>query len=136
VYGYDEVRVLEKACYLGIIAQKKGWTDVVADLKAKVQEFEGLYFAKYLTNLPAGLPSGFDPHNHNISGLPHHDQLLREIRTWRHDFEHELLNRSLRIRDDAETMMYTYIKRADIDTFVEKIWGVRLQDEQITIRRY
>lgn len=135
-YGYDEVRVLEKACYLGIMAQKKGWTDIVANLKAKILEFEGLYFVKHLTNLPAGLPAGFDPRNHNIMGLPHHDQLLREIRKWRHDFEYELLNGTLRIRDDAEAMMYTYAVRDDIDKFVEEVWGVRLQDEKVTIRRF
>lgn len=135
-YGYDEVRVLKKACYLGILAQKKGWTDVVADLKAKIREFEGLYFIKHLTNLPTGLPAGFDPRNHNIMGLPHHDQLLREISKWRHDFEYEMLNGNLRIRDDAESMMYTYATRDDIDVFVEEIWNVRLQDEIVRIRRF
>ena len=136
-YGYDEVRVLEKACYMGILAQKKGWTDIVANLKAKILEFEGLYFTKHLTNLPTtGLPAGFDVHNHNIMGLPHHDQLLRELRKWRHDFEYEQLNGNLRIRDDAEAMMYTYIERDDIDAFVEEIWSVRLQDEVVRVTRF
>jgi len=135
-YGYDEVRVLEKACHLGILAQKKGWVDLVANLKIKIKEFEALYFVKHLTNLPTGLPTGFDPRNHSIMGLPHHDQLLRELRKWRQDFEYEQLNGNLRIRDDSEAMMYSYIERDDIDTFVEEIWGVRLQDEQIIVRRF
>jgi hypothetical protein len=121
-YGYDEVRVLKKACYLGIIAQKKDWVDVVANLKAKIQEFETMYFIKHLTGLPTGLPEGFDPHNHNIMGLPHHDQLLREIREWRDDFEHELLN-GLRIQDDAEAMMYGIAEEYDIDKFIFEVWG-------------
>lgn len=135
-YGYDEPRVLEKACYIGILAQKKGWTDVVVNLKTKIQEFEALYFTKHLTNLPAGLPAGFNPRNHNIHGLPRHDQLMQELRKWRHDFDYEQLNGNLRMRDDAEAMMYASIERDDIDNFVEEIWGIRLQDEQITIRRF
>lgn len=136
-YGYDEVRILEKACYLGILAQKKGWTDVVGNLKAKILEFEALYFVKHLTNLPTtGLPAGFDVRDHHIMGLPHHDQLLRELRKWRHDFEYEQLNGNLRIRDDAEAMMYSYVERGDIDAFVEEVWGIRLQEEEITLTRF
>lgn len=128
-YGYDEPRVLEKACYLGILAQKKGWADIVADLKVKIVEFEALYFAKHLTNLPAGLPVDFDPRNHNIMGLPHHDQLLRELRRWRADYDRESRNGTLRIRDDAEAMMYEVVERADIDKFVLEVWGVVIDDE-------
>lgn len=132
-YGYDEPRVLEKACYLGIIASKKGWVDVVANLKEKIKEFEALYFAKHLTNLPAGLPAGFDPRNHNISGLPHHDQLMRELLRWRSDYERESRNGTLRIRDDAEAMMYEVVERADIDKFISEIWGVEVTEERVSI---
>lgn len=121
-YGYDEPRVLEKACYLGILALKKGWMDIVADLKVKIQEYEAKYYAKHLTNLPAGLPAGFDPRNHRIMGLPHHDQLLRELYIWRHDFESERRNGMLRMRDDAQAMMYEVIERVDIDWFIFEIW--------------
>jgi hypothetical protein len=127
-YGYDEPRVLEKACYLGILALKKGWTDIVANLKTKIQEFETLYFAKHLSKLPAGLPAGFDPYKHNI-GLPHHDQLLRELVRWRADYERESRNGILRIRDDAEAMMYEVVERADIDKFILEVWGVSVGDE-------
>ena len=122
-YGYDEPRVLEKACYLGILALKNGWTDIVADLKVKILEFEALYYAKHLTNLPAGLPADFDPRNHNIMGLPHHDQLLRELQRWEEDYERESRNGMLNIRDDAEAMMYEVIEREDIDKFISEIWS-------------
>ena len=121
-HGYDEPRVLEKACYLGILAQKKGWTDVVADLKAKINEFEAKYFVKYLTNLPVGLSAGFDPRDHEIMGLPHHDQLLRELYRWRNNFDHQRLNGMLRMRDDAEAMMDSFIERTDIDRFIFEVW--------------
>lgn len=128
-YGYDEPRVLEKACYLGIIAMKKGWTDIVADLKIKIKEFETLYFAKHLAKLPNGLPADFNPRNHNIMGLPHHDQLLRELRRWRSEYNRESRNVILSIRDDAKAMMYQVIEREDIDKFVLEIWGVVIDDE-------
>lgn len=131
-HGYDEPRVLEKACYLGILALKKGWIDIFADLKVKILEFEALYFAKHLTKLPAGLPDDFDPRNHNIMGLPHHDQLLRELLRWREDYERESRNGTLRIRDDAEAMMYEVVERADIDKFISEVWGVSAEDEVTT----
>ena len=131
-YGYDEPRVLEKACYLGILALKKGWTETVADLKFKIEEFEPLYFTKHLTNLPSGLPEDFDPRNHEIRGLPNHDQLFRELARWRADYEREGRGGMLRIRDDAEAMMYEVIERDDIDRFIFEIWGITLGDDDIT----
>ncbi len=96
----------------------------------KILEFETKYFAKYLTNLPAGLPTGFDPKNHNIGGLPHHDQLVRELWRWRDDYDRESRNSTLRIRDDAEAMMYQVIEPIDIDRFIFEIWGVFLADSE------
>ena len=81
------------------------------DLKLKITEFEEKYFAKHLTNLPTGLPAGFDPRNHNIYGLPHHDQLYQEIYKWRAGFDRGRRSGTLRIRDDAESMMYQVIER-------------------------
>lgn len=118
-YGYDEPRVLEKACYLGILALKKGWLDVFADVKAKILEFEPKYFAKYLMNLPEGI----DPENHNVVDLPHKDQLTRELLRWRNDYERESRNGLLRIRDDAEAMMYEVVEQYDIDKFMFEVWA-------------
>jgi hypothetical protein len=33
-------------------------------------------------------------------------------------------------------MMYSYVERADIDAFIEEIWGIRLQDATVTVRRF
>lgn len=118
-YGYDEPRVLEKACYLGILALKKGWDDVFTEVGLKIYEFEPNYFAKYLTNLPAGI----DPEDHNVTGLPHKDQLFIELLRWRDDFERERWNGNLRIRDDAEAVMYSLIEPIDIDRFMFEVWG-------------
>ncbi len=125
-FGYDEPPVLEKACYLGIIALKKGWRDVVTDIGLKIYEFEQKYFAKYFTNIPENI----DPADHNVIGLPHSDQLLRELLNWRNDYERESWSPHLRIRDDAESMMYGVIETIDIDRFIFEVWGVLLPGSQ------
>jgi len=125
-YGYAEPRVLEKACYVGILALKKGWNDVFTEVGLKIYEFEPLYFAKYLTKIPADI----DPANHNVIGLPHSDQLVRELWRWRDDFNKERLNGTLRIRDDAQAMMYEIIDQIDIDRFIFAVWGVFLADTE------
>ena len=125
-YGYDEPRVLEKACYLGILALKKGWTDVFSDVKLKIKEFEPRYFTKYLTNLPAGI----DPENHNVIGLPQKDQLVRELMNWRNEYERESKNGLLRIRDDAEAMMYEVVEQYDIDKFIFEVWSTYIPESK------
>lgn len=126
-YGFDEPRILEKACYLGIIASKKNWMDVVADIKIKIQEFEKKYYEKYLTNLPSNLFEGFDPRNHNIGGLPHHDQLFRELLGWRGSYEREAGSRMSGLRDDAETIIWDVIKPIDVNKFILEIWGISIE---------
>ncbi|MDB5194643.1 MAG: hypothetical protein JWN50_657 [Parcubacteria group bacterium] len=126
-YGYDEPRVLEKACYLGIIALKNGWNDVVEMLGMLIYEFEYKFFEKYLTNLPTGI----DPHNHRVIGLPQDNQLFVELLRWRNDFETERFNRTLGIRDDAEAMMYSVVDEIDIDRFMYEIWGSFPADSKI-----
>lgn len=125
-HGYDEPRILEKACYLGILALKKGWLDVFADIKVKIIIFEPQFFAKYFTNIPTDI----DPENHNVIGLPHKDQLLRELIRWRDDYEKESRNGLLRIRDDAEAMMYELVTVYDIDKFIFEVWDIFFPDSQ------
>lgn len=119
VYGFDEPRVLEKASYLGILALKKGWQEVFTEVGLKIYNFESKYFTKYLTNLPDGI----DPENHNVLGLPHKDQLFIELLRWRDDFNRQQLFGTTRMRDDAETMMYSLVEPVDIDRFMFEVWG-------------
>tara|TARA_B100000745_G_scaffold255578_1_gene178224 strand:- start:2159 stop:4612 length:2454 start_codon:yes stop_codon:yes gene_type:complete len=126
-YGYDEPRVLEKACYLGILAKKYGWRDVLAHVQVKILEYQPLYEQKYFSNLPEGI----DPDNHNVIGLPNKNQLQKELLRWRDDFWHEKLNGNLRIRDDAEALMYQLIERDDIDWFLYHVWGTFLEGSPV-----
>ena len=128
--GYDEPRVLEKACYLGILALKKGWENVVIQLALYIYDFEKKHFSKYLTNMPTNM----DPYNHNVIGLPHHDQLLRELLRWRDDFTREKYNGVWHLMDRADDMMYPIIDEIDIDRFIFEVWnefssGSQLEEE-------
>ncbi len=116
-YGFDEPRVLKKACYLGIIGLKKGWREVVTNIGLKIYEHEPKYYAKYFTKIPEGI----NPANHNVMGLPHRDQLMRELWRWRDDWS----GRGA-MRDDAEAMLHGVIEPIDIDRFIFEVWGVWL----------
>jgi hypothetical protein len=118
--GHGEPRILERACYLGILAMKSGWEDVVANLKAKIATFEQAYFKKYLENARVA-PEDFDPHDHAVIGLPQANELRRELENWAASFDHEKFN-GVRILGDAEDMMYELIDESDIRQFVHEIW--------------
>jgi hypothetical protein len=113
-YGYDEPRILEKACYLGVLTLKKGWRDIFADVVIKILDFEPKYAKKYFSDLPAHI----DPEK--IS--PRKDQLYLELMKWRVDFDYERHNGDFGIRDDAEAMMYSLISVTDIDWFIYRVW--------------
>ena len=117
-YGLDEPRVLEKACYLGILALKRGWDDVFMEVAFIIYDFEPKFFAKFLSSLP----SDIDPENHHVMGLPHKDQLSRELMRWRDGFYREKWN-GVHLLDRAEDMMYPLIERIDIDRFIYEVWG-------------
>jgi hypothetical protein len=121
-HGYAEPRMLERACYLGILAQQSGWTDVVGDLKTRLANFEQPYLGKYLTNLQ-GLPKGFDPYHPTLAGLPHPYQVAIDLLQWADNFSHELHN-GVRITNDAEDMMYDFTNEAEIRAFVKDVWGI------------
>ncbi len=129
-YGYDEPRAMEKACYLGIIALKKGWKEAVAELRVKLYDFEPKYVAKYFSNLPPDI----NPDNHNVIGLPHKDQLFRELLRWRDEYDRESRSGILRIRDDAEAMMYEIVEKIDIDRFMFEVWQKLPADSKINKR--
>lgn len=118
-YGNDEPRILEKACYLGIIALKNGWEEIVIDLALKIYEFESKYFTQYLAGYP---DSSVDFKSHNIMGLPHSDELTREL--W--NFRDDLAGRSgfATLRNDGKALLYKYIQPIDIDRFIFEVWSV------------
>jgi len=117
--GYAEPRIFELACYLGVLAMKSNWDDVVDNLKERIAKFEAAFFQRYLANL-TGMPEGFDPRNHTLMGIPQHDQLRREVEEWASRFDHDKYN-APRL-GEAEDMMYDLIEEADIKAFIQRIW--------------
>jgi len=122
-YGYDEPRILKKACYLGILALKKGWMDVYAEVVAKILDFEPKYVKKYFSNSPPDIDA------ERLS--PRRDQLHVEVMRWRDDFDHQRLNRVSRVMDDAKEMMYDLISVEDIDWFTFRVWGKWAADSPV-----
>lgn len=116
-YGYDEPRTMLKICYIGILALKQSKKSLLADIKVKILEFEVLFKAKYLSNLPPGI----DPDSGNIIGLPKSNQLFIEFLQWRDDFVRERYGRGM--MNDAQEMMHDFVDEADIDRFMFEIWG-------------
>jgi hypothetical protein len=119
--GFAQARILERACYLGILAAKKQWADVVAELKRRIATFEAAFVQKFLENVP-GLPEGFDPDTHTMTGLPHAHQAANDLLQWASDFENERLNGAH--LGDAEDLMYELTNEAEIEAFVREVWGV------------
>jgi hypothetical protein len=114
-YGYSEPRIMEKACYLGVLALKRGWMDAVIELAIKIYDFEKKYVVKYFSNIPTGI---------DVDRLsPGKEQLLDELLKWRREFDYERLN-GVRMRDDAKAMMYSLVERTDVDKFIFEVWRV------------
>ena len=122
-HGYDEPRLMKEVCYIGILALKHGWTDILDVVKAKIGEFESKYVEKYFSTPPSGYPGTFDPYNHTLGGLAHADQLHRELVRWMNEFDQERMSGLLSIRNDAEAAMYDLIEADDIQIFIENVWG-------------
>ena len=102
-------------CYLGVLALKHNKQDILTEVGIRIYEFEELFRAKYLTNLPKEI----DPDK--VFGLPKKDQLYLEVFHWRDEFRKEKY-RSHRILDDAQEMMFEFIDEIDIDRFMFEVW--------------
>lgn len=122
-FGYAEPRIAIKGCYIGIVALRLGWDTFVDYCRDKVADFDAAYNEKYLRSLPKDVPEGFDVNSHNVMGLSYPDQLRRDLEAWKSRFEHERLDGAVDIRYDAEAMMYSMIRPADIEAFVAAVWG-------------
>lgn len=120
--GYAEARVMDRACYLGILARKSRWGDVVTNLKVRLDTFDAAFVKRYLENVQ-GLPGDFDPYNHHVVGLPHPYQVALDLLNWAERFDHERLN-GVHIMGDAEDMMYELTDEAEIREFVKAMWGI------------
>ena len=115
-YGFTEPRIMERACYIGILALKLGKTDIIDGLKEYIKSFEEAYRKKWY---PEGPPEA----GKSIS--PSYDQLLLEV--------HGLIERKrsryglMPILNRADENLLPLITEEDINKFIMCIWGVKIE---------
>lgn len=115
-YGFTEPRIMERACYIGILALKLGKTDIIDGLKEYIKSFEEAYRKKWY---PEGPPEA----GKSIS--PSYDQLLLEV--------HGLIERKrsryglMPILNRADENLLPLITEEDINKFIMSIWGVKIE---------
>jgi hypothetical protein len=98
--GYSEPRIFENALYLGVLALKSGWQDVLDELRQKMETFESLYSAKY------GQVS----------------RLRVEFERWQSEFDYERLNGAHDMIPGAQSLMYSLVDASEVAAFVAQMW--------------
>lgn len=110
-FGFTEPRIMERACFIGILSHKIGKNGVVEALKPLITDFETAYIAKWF-------PDDQEPTS------PKKNQLLIEIMQLAD--EAGQYNRASRILDDSREQLLELVNRADIEEFIFTVWGVRI----------
>lgn len=113
-FGFTEPRIMEKACYIGILALKLEKNNVVEALKPLIVEFENAYVAKWF-------PDDREPSS------PKKDQLLREVMQLADEAGQYRDRLNSRILDDSKERLLEMIGRADVEKFIFTIWKVRIE---------
>lgn len=111
-FGFTEPRIMERACFVGILAQKLGKVEVVTAIKPLILEFEAAYIAKWF-------PDDREPSS------PKKNQLMLEL--FQLADESVEYGRASRILDDSREQLLALVTRADIEEFIFTIWGVRIE---------
>jgi len=111
-YGFTEPRIMERACFIGILAKKKHKKEIVDFLKTKIIEFEVSYKLAWFSH-PGTKPTS-----------PSEDQLQSEIAELKYDLEHASYNRYLDILEDSKSDLFKKVTPDDIDQFTMEVWGV------------
>ncbi|MFH2231688.1 MAG: hypothetical protein ABII13_00745 [Patescibacteria group bacterium] len=115
--GYDEPRILERACFVGIVALMNGQTNVMDSLKEAVTEFQLLYEKKH--------PVPKIPKTVFYSG-PKKNQLLYELYGLLREAGD--LNR-YSLMDDAQNRLLSVAKKSDIEKFISEFLEPLIPDE-------
>jgi len=114
-YGYTEPRIMEKACYIGILALKKKKNDLLKLIIADIKLFEDAYKKKYFSNVPEGVKITSpkkDQLRHEVLRL--RDKIIKS--SYRDEFSME------RILDLPEDWMIKRIDLKDFDSFTFLVW--------------
>lgn len=111
--GFIEPRLMIKCCYIGILAQKKGKTEIVDLVIQAIENFQPKYEAKWF-------PDGTD----HIS--PSKNQLQKEV----YSLSEEAGQIRDRLMDDlmdlSQGKILGLVSREDINNFIFKVWNIRV----------
>jgi len=111
-FGFTEPRIMERACFIGILAHKIGRNEVVEALKPLITDFETAYIAKWFSD-------DREPTS------PKKNQLMIEI-VQLFD-ETGQYNRASRILDDSREQLLELVNRSDIKGFIFAVWGIKFE---------
>lgn len=115
-YGFTEPRIMERACYIGILALKLDKKDLVEELKKYIKPFEEAYAKKWF---PKELPEG-----HGTPSITK-DQLMMEVHGLIRDMRQR---RGLPpILDRSSEIIARLINEEDVNKFIMEVWGVKIE---------
>jgi len=114
-YGFTEPRIMERACFIGILALKLGKKEIVDELKKYIKPFEEAYIKKWFSNIPKGM---------KLSS-PTKDQLMMEV----HGLIREIRNRygRLPMLDRSSEIMTQLVNEEDVNKFILEVWKVKIE---------
>jgi hypothetical protein len=115
-FGFTEPRIMERACFVGILAKKLGKTAVVTALKPMITEFETAYRDLYFRD------------DRQSNTPPTRDQLMSELFQLADDASEYRDLLMSRMMDDSRQRLLALVNKADIEEFIFEIWGVRATD--------
>lgn len=109
-YGYTEPRIMERACYIGILALKNKKKNIIEKLKVNLKVFQEKFEEYYFSNLPEGIEH--TSHRRDIISI--------EIMRLRDEFYKN--NREADLFKRAKHWLIERIDIIDIDWFTFEIW--------------
>lgn len=115
-YGYTEPRIMERACYIGILALKLNKKDVVEELKKYIKPFEEAYAKKWF---PKEIPES--------KGVPSitKDQLKMEVHGIIRDMRHR--RGLLPVLDRSSEVLTQLVNKEDVNKFIWEVWRAKIE---------
>lgn len=118
-YGYTEPRIMERACYIGILALKLNKKDVVEELKKYIKPFEEAYAKKWF---PEEMPE-----SHGIPSITK-DQLKMEVYGIIQDMRHG--RGLLPVLDRSSEVLAQLVNEEDVNKFIWEVWKVKIETKE------
>lgn len=113
-FGFTEPRIMEKACYVGILALKLKRNNVIETLKPLITEFERAYVLKWF-------PDNREPTS------PKKNQLMREVMHLADEAGQYRDPLHSRILNDSRERLLEVVESSDVNEFIFAIWKVRAE---------